>query len=71
MFHPQAVHPYCLPFSYMIWKQFLQSKYNGLSYLKEKLCELLQDDQTEVYLNLFVLLYADDTIIISESKDEL
>ena len=39
--------------------------------MKEKWCKLLQDEQTGVYLKLFVLLYADDTIILSESKDVL
>ena len=31
----------------------------------------LSNDDVEVYLKLFVLLYADDTIILAESPDEL
>jgi len=50
---------------------FLCNKYNGLPYLKEQINDLLHDDETEMYLNLFVLLYADDTIILSETKHEL
>jgi hypothetical protein len=50
---------------------FLCNKYNGLPYLKEQINDLLHDDQTENYLNWFVLLYADDKIILSETKQEL
>ena len=31
----------------------------------------LSNDDIEVYLKLFVLIYADDTIILAESPDEL
>ncbi len=39
-----------------------------MSYFKETFHELIEDDQTGIYLNLFVLLY---TIIIAESKEDL
>ena len=47
---------------------FLKNKYKGLPFLKEK---IVQDGQIDLFLNLFVLLYADDTIIMAETKDEL
>ena len=46
------------------FKTFLSSKYNGLSLGKE--CGDL-----EPYARLYVLLYADDTVILAESEDEL
>ena len=33
--------------------------------------DLLQDEDTVLYLNLFVLLYADDTILLAETPDQL
>jgi hypothetical protein len=52
-------------------ERFMASRYGGLKYFKEKTSELLSDDDVEVFLNLFILLYADDTIILSESQTEL
>ena len=31
----------------------------------------LSDDDVEVYLRMYILLYADDTIVMSESANEL
>ena len=45
-----------------------KNKYKGLPFLKEK---IVQNGQIDLFLNLFVLLYADDTIIMAETKDEL
>ena len=52
-------------------EMFMASKYKGLDYLKTSIEELLSDDDVTMYLNLFVLLYADDTIILAESPVEL
>ena len=44
-------------------EDYLKSHYNGIR---------VQDPKSlEVYLHLFVLLYADDTIILAESASEL
>lgn len=45
--------------------------YAGLPSFKENVKDLLSDDEVEVFLNLYVLLYADDTIIMAEKPDEL
>jgi hypothetical protein len=52
-------------------EQFLSKKYNGLPLLKNTVSESLEDDDVTVYLNLFILLYADDTILLSENEVEL
>ena len=52
-------------------ESFLYNKYKGLSEFKESVYNCLEDDDTVVYLNLFVLLYADDTIILAESCEQL
>ena len=45
---------------------------NGLSYINTKTIEHLNDDDVEMWLRLYyVLLYADDTIILSESASDL
>ena len=50
---------------------FLSRSYKGLDFLSEKINELLSDDDVEVFLRLFLLLYADDTIIMAETPVEL
>ena len=51
--------------------QFMSQKYNGLSSLSNIVSEMLSDDDVEVFLKLFVLLYADDTVIFAENATEL
>ena len=52
-------------------QEFLAKAYNGL-WSSFKLVEnYVQDDDTVVYLKLFAILYADDTVIFAESRDEL
>ena len=34
-------------------------------------CNTLELNQLNVYLKLFVILYADDTVIMSETKEDL
>ena len=48
-------------------ESYLQSKdVSGLTTLSEEI-----ENQLNVYLKLFVILYADDTVIISETKEDL
>ena len=46
-------------------------KYNGLSFLSGEISDCLNDDDVEHFLKIYVLLYADDTIVLSESAEEL
>ena len=45
--------------------------YDGLDELSNACTTLLSDDTVEVYLKLYLLLYADDTIILSETSADL
>ena len=49
----------------------MSRRYKGLNYVSDNVRTYLSNDDIEVYLKLFVLLYADDTIILAESPDEL
>jgi hypothetical protein len=44
---------------------------NGLSYINNETITHLSDDDVEMWLRLYVLLYADDTIILAESQSDL
>jgi hypothetical protein len=60
-----------LPFLFSIFlndlESYLQSKdVSGLITLSEEI-----ENQLNVYLKLFVILYADDTVIMSETKEDL
>ena len=50
---------------------YLSNRYDGLVMLSSIVSEQLSDEMTDVFLKLFVLLYADDTIILAESVDQL
>ena len=52
-------------------QEFLSKAYNGLSMACNLVQDFVQDEDTIVYLKLFALLYADDTIILAESKHDL
>ena len=52
------------------FKSFLANRYNGLTGLSSLIQENL-DMELETYIRLYVLLYADDTIILAESANEL
>ena len=43
----------------------------GLSLISNLTYDVLQTEDTVVYLNLITLLYADDTIILAESKEDM
>ncbi len=49
----------------------MSDKYEGLQFLKENINDVLSDDEMEVYLKLYLLLYADDTVILAESSQQL
>ena len=49
----------------------LAKAYNGLSESCALIEDVVQDEDTVVYLKLFTILYADDTVIFAESRPEL
>ena len=51
--------------------EFISHAYNGLVDVSEMSRLLLGNDEIEVFFKLYLLLYADDTVILAESKDEL
>ena len=63
------------PFLFSIFlsdlRDFLSTKYNGLSFINNNIPDLLNDINLDTYLKLYVLLYADDTVILAESPREL
>ena len=46
-------------------------KYKGLSCLNNLFTQVFQDDELETFLKLYILLYADDTIVMADSAKEL
>ena len=48
----------------------LSGKYNGLTTIRE-LSSILGNDDLEYFINMFTLLYADDTLVLAESPEEL
>ena len=50
---------------------FMSNKYSGLQLLTDSVTHLLSDDDVEVYFKLYLLLYADDTVILAENPQEL
>ena len=51
------------------FKRFLSMRYNGLKMNENLVREFLSSEDVIVYLQMYVLLYADDTIILSESPN--
>ena len=51
--------------------EHLSNSYCGLSILTDIIHKSLDDDIVEFYLRLYLLLYADDTLILAESPSEL
>ena len=49
----------------------MRSHYDGLKYLNRELIDSLPNEELEVYFSLYTLLYADDTVILAESAEEL
>ena len=48
--------------------KFISEYYDGLSNLSEAMREHLSNDDVEIYLKLFTLLYADDTVVLAENE---
>ena len=53
------------------FEKFLKKHYFGLTHISLAVKRELSDDDIELYVKLFVLLYADDTIVLAESELEL
>ena len=51
--------------------EFISYAYNGLNSVSEMVHILLSNDDIEVYFKLYILLYANDTVIFAESAEEL
>ena len=51
--------------------QHISNSCKGLSDLSKSISDLLSDDTVEVFFKLFLLLYADDTILMAESAEDL
>ena len=53
------------------FESFLNDKYNGLKGLNDFYTATFINDEIETFLKLYVLLYADDTIILAENPIDL
>lgn len=53
------------------FERFLSKHYNGLEDIRQDIDTYLSDDDIEIFLRLYVLLYADDTIILAENPTDL
>ena len=60
-----------LLFSIFLSRDYISTKYNGLSFINNNISNLLNDINLDTYLKLYVLLYADDTVILAESPRKL
>ena len=49
--------------------QFISHAYNGLNNVSDMAHILLSNDAIDIYFKLYILLYADDTVIFAESAD--
>jgi hypothetical protein len=52
-------------------EMFLSRAYNGAAYGSRTISEALETEDTVTYFKLFILLYADDTILLADSPEEL
>ena len=53
------------------FEEFLSLKYDGLSSLNNLFTNVFANDEILTYLKLYILLYADDTIIMAENPYQL
>ncbi|MEW8548127.1 MAG: reverse transcriptase family protein, partial [Candidatus Thiodiazotropha sp.] len=51
--------------------EFLSHSFNGLEHVTNLVHQTLDTQEIEVYMRLYMLLYADDTVLLAESADEL
>ena len=49
----------------------MSNSFNGLSTSSEDVATILNTEDIEVFFKLYLLLYADDTVIFTESPEEL
>ena len=63
-------HLYYLTFFLLDLESYLGNTYNGLSNIHDLATDII-DDNLVSYLKIYVLLYADDTILLAESLEEL
>ena len=52
-------------------KEFLSRKCDGLNFIQNLATEFVGDAEVVVYLKLHLLLYADDTVILAETPNDL
>ncbi len=52
-------------------ESFISGRCEGLEYLKEKMNEQLSDDELSGFVKLFMLLYADDTVLFADSPNDM
>ena len=50
---------------------FIARGYDGLTDITNTAHLVFDNDDAEVYFKLYLLLYADDTVVIAESKEQL
>lgn len=50
---------------------FVSKHYKGLDLISCEASKYLNDDDVEIFFRLFILLYADDTIVMADSAEEL
>ena len=53
------------------FEKYLKDNYSGLTLVGEEADRMLSDENIEVFIRLYILLYADDTVIMAESPNEL
>ena len=53
------------------FESYIKNEYDGLPFVNVELNRLLGDENIDLYLRLYTLLYADDTIILAESPAQL
>ena len=53
------------------FETFLLDKYNGLKSIDNLFTNAFRNDEIDTFLKLYVLLYADDTIIMAEKHEDL
>ena len=52
-------------------EEYIRVEYKGLSHITDLVHKFLDSDETSTFLRLYLLLYADDTVIIAESAIDL
>ena len=53
------------------FEDYLSERYSGMETLANEIRNNINDDEIQIYVKLFTLLYADDTVILAESEAEL